>query len=144
MDFCKFRPNFRGFWGLAGERYNSRAMRKLRKPAFSKRRGGLRAVFTPSFSLKIALLRFSHARDRLSPALLILALATLLALFAFGGDRGYFYRSTVHNANSAKNLSLAENLSPADNFRLFRADVIPKTARGDTPPTAAFRLAGRR
>ena len=94
---------------------------------FSKRRGGLRAVFTPSFSrfsLKIALLRFSHARDRLPPALLILALATLLALFAFGGDRGYFYRSTVHNANSAKNLSLAENLSPADNFRLFRADVI--------------------
>jgi len=66
----------------------------------------------------------SHARGWLPPALLILVLATLLALFAFGGDRGYFYRSTVHNANSAKNLSLAENLSPADNFRLFRADII--------------------
>ena len=68
--------------------------------------------------------RLAHARGWLPPALLILALAWLAALFAFGGDRGYFYRSTVHNANSAKNLSLAENLSPADNFRLFRADVI--------------------
>ena len=58
----------------------------------------------------------SRARGWLPVALLILALASL---FAFGGDRGYFYRSPVHNENSAKNLALAENLSPSDNFRLF-------------------------
>ena len=60
----------------------------------------------------------AHARGWLPPALLILALA---ALFAFGGDRGYFYRSPVHNENSAKNLALAENLSLSDNFQLFIA-----------------------
>ena len=60
--------------------------------------------------------RLTHARGWLPPALLILALS---ALFAFGGDRGYFYRSPIHNENSAKNLALAENLSAADNFRLF-------------------------
>ena len=54
----------------------------------------------------------------LPPALLILALA---ALFAFGGDRAYFDRSSVHKWNSVKNLALAENLSPADYFRLFTA-----------------------
>ena len=58
----------------------------------------------------------SRARGWLPAALLILALA---ALFAFGGDRGYFYRSPVHNENSAKNLALAENLAPSDSFRLF-------------------------
>ena len=63
------------------------------------------------------------AESRALPAaLLILALA---ALFAFGGDRSWFYRSesgsTVHGENSAKNLALAENLSLSENFRLFRA-----------------------
>ena len=58
----------------------------------------------------------ARARGWLPPALLILALASL---FAFGGDRGYFYRSVTHTEPSAKNLALAENLSPADNFRLF-------------------------
>ena len=60
--------------------------------------------------------RLAHARDWLPPALLILALSSL---FVFGGDRGYFYRSPVHNALSVKNIALAENLSPSDNFRLF-------------------------
>ena len=65
--------------------------------------------------------RLARARAWLPPALLILALS---ALFVFGGDRSYFYRSTVHNQNSGKNLALAENLSPRHNFRLFRADII--------------------
>ena len=60
------------------------------------------------------------ANRALPPALLILALAWLMALFAFGGDRGYFYRSVAHTEPSAKNLALAENLSPSDNFRLFK------------------------
>ena len=59
------------------------------------------------------------ANRALPPALLILALAWLMALCAFGGDRGYFYRSVAHTEPSAKNLALAENLSPSDNFRLF-------------------------
>ena len=63
----------------------------------------------------------ARARGWLPPALLVLALS---ALFAFGGDRSYFYRSAVHNYNSAKNLALAENLSPQDNFRLFMADIL--------------------
>ena len=61
------------------------------------------------------------ARAWLPPALLILALS---ALFVFGGDRAYFYRVLAHNENSAKNLALAENLSPRHNFRLFRADIL--------------------
>ena len=60
----------------------------------------------------------SRLRECLPPALLLLALA---ALIPFGGDRGYFYRdSNLHNRNSAKTMSLAENLSPAHNFRLFQ------------------------
>ena len=60
-------------------------------------------------------------RECLPAALLLLALA---ALIPFGGDRGYFYRtdvsSGVENRDSAKSMSLAENLSPAHNFRLFQ------------------------
>ena len=56
-------------------------------------------------------------REWLPPALLLLALATLIP---FGGDRGYFYRDGVNSRDSAKSMSLAENLSPAHNFRLFQ------------------------
>ena len=63
----------------------------------------------------------SRLREYLPAALLLLALA---ALIPFGGDRGYFYRtdvsSGVDNRDSAKSMSLAENLSPAHNFRLFQ------------------------
>ena len=60
----------------------------------------------------------SRLRGHLPAALLLLALA---ALIPFGGDRGYFYRdSNLHNRNTAKTLSLAENLSPAHGFRLFQ------------------------
>ena len=48
-----------------------------------------------------------------------LLLAALAAVFIFAGDRGSFYRSPSHDRNSSKNLALAENLSPAHNFRLF-------------------------
>ena len=58
------------------------------------------------------------ANRALPPALLILALS---ALFVFGGGRGYFYGTWFHFENSAKNLAIAENLSPSDNFRLFIA-----------------------
>ena len=69
----------------------------------------------------------SRARGWLPPALLILALSALLV---FGGDRSYFYRSWTHNEFTAKNLVIAENLSPRDNFRLF----IWKTLAEDGSP----------
>lgn len=46
-------------------------------------------------------------------------LAALAALFVFGGDRAYFYRSGNHNYNSAKTMAIAENLSLEHRFRLF-------------------------
>ena len=66
---------------------------------------------------------FALARPRLADALRWLPagvlLAAMAALFAFGGDRAYFYRSGMHNYNSAKTMAIAENLSPAHGFRLF-------------------------
>ena len=49
-------------------------------------------------------------------SLLLLALATL---FLLDNGRGYFYWPGHHDWNSAKNLALAENLSPEYNFALF-------------------------
>ena len=58
----------------------------------------------------------AHIRSWLPLAVLLAALASV---FAFGGDRGYFYRwRGVHDQISAKNLAVAENLSPNRNFRL--------------------------
>ncbi len=54
---------------------------------------------------------------RLPAALLALALA---AVFVFGGDRQHFYRPKLDGWDSSKNLALAENLSPATYFRLYR------------------------
>ena len=66
---------------------------------------------------------FALARPRLAGAIRRLPagilLAVMAALFAFGGDRAYFYRSGMHNYNSAKTMAIAENLSPAHGFRLF-------------------------
>ncbi len=54
--------------------------------------------------------------ERLTLWLLLLALSTL---FPYSFDKGYFYRSGSHEWNSAKNLAIAENLSPDHHFRLF-------------------------
>ena len=61
--------------------------------------------------------RSDAALRRFAPAGILLA--ALAALFAFGGDRGFFYRSGNHNYNSAKTMAIAENLAPAHRFRLF-------------------------
>ena len=58
----------------------------------------------------------AYIRSWLPLAILLAALGAALAL---GGDRGYFYRSDgLHNEISAKNLAIAENLSPKHGFRL--------------------------
>ena len=50
-----------------------------------------------------------------------LPLFMFAALLALGGDRGYFYRdANTHNWSAAKNLAVAENLSPEYGFRLAR------------------------
>ena len=61
-----------------------------------------------------ALLRFRP--ERLTLLLLLLALSTL---FPYSLDTGYLYRPGVHYWNPAKNLIIAENLSPDHYFRLF-------------------------
>ena len=53
--------------------------------------------------------------ERLPLWLLLLALSTL---FLCNVDRGYFYRPGSPNWNTAKNLAMAENLSPHHHFRL--------------------------
>ena len=44
----------------------------------------------------------------------------MAAVFVFGGDRQHFYRPKLDGWDSSKNLALAENLSPATFFRLYR------------------------
>ncbi len=53
--------------------------------------------------------------ERIPLWLLLLALSTL---FLCNVDRGYFYRPGSPNWNTAKNLAMAENLSPHHHFRL--------------------------
>ena len=71
------------------------------------------------------------SRERLVRILpLLLLLTALSTLFLFGNLRGYLYRPGIHNWNSTQNLTLAENLSPSHNFRLFfrlhpREDGVP-------------------
>ena len=63
--------------------------------------------------------RIVRWRDWLPLAILIIALASAVAL---GGDRGYFHRwDGSHNQITAKNLAIAENMSPKHNFRLATA-----------------------
>lgn len=64
---------------------------------------------------------FRERRDWAPTAILLIALA---ALFALGGDRSYFHRPENHTWDSAKNLMLAENLSPSRGFSLFISDRI--------------------
>ena len=55
-------------------------------------------------------------RSWLPLAILLAALASAIAL---GGDRSYFYRwRGIHNQITAKNMAIAENMSPKHNFRL--------------------------
>ncbi len=55
--------------------------------------------------------------ERLTLPLLLLALSML---FLCNIDKGYLYRSGKHAGQTAKNLVIAENLSPDHNFRLFQ------------------------
>ena len=61
-------------------------------------------------------LRMRGTGKRLTLPLLLLALSTL---FLCSMDEDYFYRPVSPNWNTAKNLAIAENLSPDHHFRVF-------------------------
>ena len=76
-------------------------------------------TFLPMQTLKSAAQRIAtlHSCAWLPPALLLLALSSV---FLFGYDqRCYFYRGSAHSEMSAKNLAIAENLSPEHHFLMF-------------------------
>ena len=63
----------------------------------------------------------------LPPALLLLALSSV---FIFGAEhRGYFYRGGTHSEISAKNLAIAENLSPEHYFLMFTSQTLDTDGR---------------
>ncbi len=64
-------------------------------------------------------------------ALLLLALASV---FAFGHDRGYFYRPGHHDFITAQTMTVAANLTPDDGFQMCRRrKLLP-----DGEPSCAF------
>ncbi len=65
--------------------------------------------------------------ERLPLWLLLLALSTL---FPYSFDKGYFHRPGPNDWNTAKNLAIAENLSPDHGFRLFLGR---RQGSGDAP-----------
>ena len=75
-------------------------------------------------TLKTSTQRLASLSSRacLPPILLLLALSSA---FIFGSaQRGNFYRDINHNSMSAKNLAVAENLSPEHQFLMFRKQVL--------------------
>ena len=76
-------------------------------------------------------LRVKMSGNKLNPSVLpalplLLLLSALATVFLFGNDRGHFYRPGYHNLVSAHHLSVAENLSPAHNFLMFRGQTLDK------------------
>ena len=64
--------------------------------------------------------RIAAARNRWLPPLLVLLLVFAALYLAGDGWGGLYQYHRSHDRNSAQSLALAENLSPAHNFRLFR------------------------
>ncbi len=63
---------------------------------------------------------FPPGRERPERFTLLLLLIALSALFLCSVDKGYFYRPFKHRWTSVQDLTIADNLSPDHNFRLFR------------------------
>ena len=92
---------------------------------------------TPNtFARKLASLQ---SRAWLPPALLLLALS---AVFLFGGDRGYFYRDGFHNWNSAKHLTIADNLSSEHHFLMFHYQTLDADGELTYEPYNRFPIGG--
>ena len=85
--------------------------------------------------------------NKLSPSVLpalplLLLLSALSTVFLFGHDRGFFYRSAPHNAISAQQLVVAENLSPEHNFLMFYHQTLDKDGTPAYFPYSRFPLGG--
>ena len=79
--------------------------------------------------LKTFTYRIPYLRNRawLPPALLLLALSSVF-LFATN-HRGYFNRGGTHSEMSAKNLAIADNLSPEHHFLMFTSQTLDADGR---------------
>ena len=75
----------------------------------------------------------------LPPTLLLLALSSV---FLFGGDRGYFYRDEIHNWHSAKNLTIADNLSSEHHFLMFDYQTLDADGELTYEPYNRFPIGG--
>ena len=99
-------------------------------------------TFLPSETLKTAAhgLAYSQSRDWLPLALLLLALSSV---FLFGGARGYFYKDGLQNYDSAKNLTIAENLHFEHRFLMFiRQQGLDANGKPDYRPYNRFPIGG--
>ncbi len=83
-------------------------------------------TYRENYLLRYAAPAVRWLRDRMAfftqPAALplILLLLATSTVFMFGNDRGHFYRDGLHEWDSSKNLTLAENLSPRHYFAGFQ------------------------
>ena len=85
------------------------------------------------FARKLASLQ---SRAWLPPTLLLLALSSA---FIFGAERrDYFYRGHLHNELSAKNMTIAENLSIEHNFLMFTRKTLDADGRTIYEPYNRF------
>ena len=77
-----------------------------------------------------------QSRAWLPPTLLLLALSSA---FIFGAERrDYFYRGHLHNQLSAKNMTIAENLSIEHNFLMFTRKTLDADGRTIYEPYNRF------
>ncbi len=77
-----------------------------------------------------------QSRAWLPPALLLLALSSV---FIFGAEhRSYFYQRGIHSEISAKNLAIAENLSPEHHFLMFTSRTLDTDGKPAYEPYSRF------
>ena len=73
---------------------------------------------------------------------LILLLIALSTVFLFGNDRGYFYRSGLHNAMSSNHLAVAANISYKHNFLGFFRQTLDANGTRSYDPYNRFPIGG--
>lgn len=73
---------------------------------------------------------------------LILLLIALSTVFLFGNDRGYFYRSGLHNGMSSNHLAVAANISYKHNFLGFFRQMLDENGTHAYSPYNRFPVGG--
>lgn len=72
----------------------------------------------------------------------VLLLLALSSVFLFGGDRGRFYRGGHHSDYSSIHLTIAANLSAADNFVMFERRTLHWDGTPSYEPYSRFPIGG--